>query len=114
MELSRRQQAALVAICDTFAPGLDGLPAASDAGVPEEIVGALERHPRKAEVRDVLRLLSAWEHAARPARRFSSLSQAERERVLRSWRDSSLARKRSAYKVLRKGVLHNYFGLPTY
>jgi long-chain-alcohol oxidase len=112
MELSRRQQAALVAICDTFAPGLDGLPAASEAGVPEEFVGALGRHPRKAEVRDILRLLSSWEHAARPPRRFSSLSQAERERVLRSWRDSSVARKRSAYKVLRKGVLHNYFGLP--
>ena len=58
MELSRRQQAALVAICDTFAPGLDGLPAASEAGVPEEFVGALERHPRESEVRDILRLLS--------------------------------------------------------
>ena len=88
------------------------MPAASEAGVPEEFVGALERHPRESEVRDILRLLSAWEHAARPLRRFSSLSQAEREVVLKSWRDSSLERKRSAYKVLRKGVLHNYFGLP--
>ena len=37
MELSRRQQAALVAICDTFAPGLDGLPSASEAGVPQRV-----------------------------------------------------------------------------
>jgi long-chain-alcohol oxidase len=112
MELSRRQRSALVAICDTFAPGLDGLPAASEAGVPDAIVGAFERHPRKAEAQEILRLLSLWEHAARPPRRFSSLPHAERERVLRSWRDSSLERKRSAYKVLRKGVLHHYFGLP--
>src|SRR5918994_4841609 len=112
MELSRRQQAALVAICDTFAPGLEGLPVASEAGVPDEIVGTFERHPRKGEVQEILRLLSAWEHAARPLRRFSSLPLAERERVLRSWRDSSLERKRSAYKVLRKAVLNHYFGLP--
>jgi choline dehydrogenase-like flavoprotein len=112
MELSRRQWSALVAICDTFAPGLDGLPAASEVGVPDAIVGAFERHPRKAEAQEILRLLSVWEHAARPLRRFSSLPHADRERVLRSWRDSSLERKRSAYKVLRKGVLHHYFGLP--
>jgi long-chain-alcohol oxidase len=112
MELSRRQRAALVAICDTFAPGLDGLPAASAAGVPDEVIGALERHPRRGEVQDILRLLSVWERAARPPRRFSSLSLTERERVLRAWRDSTIERKRSAYKVLRKAVLHHYFGLP--
>ena len=112
MELSRRQHAALVAICDTFAPGLDGLPPASEAGVPAAVVGAFERHPRKRELQEILRLLSVWEHAARPPRRFSSLPLAAREQVLRSWRDSSLERKRSAYKVLRKAVLHHYFGLP--
>src|SRR5687767_3048750 len=112
MELSRRQHAALVAICDTFAPGLDGLPPASETGVPEAIVGAFERHPRKRELQEILRLLSVWDHAARPPRRFSSLPLAAREQVLRSWRDSSLERKRAAYKVLRKGVLHHYFGLP--
>jgi long-chain-alcohol oxidase len=112
MELSRRQRAALESIADTFAPGLDGLPPASALGVPDAFVGVLERHPRRAEVREVLRLLSAWEYAAQPRRRFSRLPFAERERVLRSWRDSSLERKRSAYKVLRKGVLHHYFGLP--
>ena len=60
MELSRRQHAALVAICDTFAPGLDGLPSASESGVPEAIVGAFERHPRKRELQEILRLLSVW------------------------------------------------------
>jgi len=112
MELSRQQRTALVVICDTFAPGLDGLPAASEAGVPDAIVGAFERHPRRQELQEILRLLSVWEHAARPLRRFTSLSLPERELVLKSWRDSSLERKRSAYKVLRKAVLHHYFGLP--
>ena len=88
MELSRRQRAALASIADTFAPGLDGLPAASDLGVPEAFVEALDRHPRRAEVREILQLLSVWELAALPLRRFSSLHLAERERVLRSWRDS--------------------------
>jgi long-chain-alcohol oxidase len=112
MELSRRQRAALDAICDTFAPGLDGLPAASRARVPEAFVAAVARHPHPGERARILRLLSAWELAARPGRRFSRLSQPERERVLRTWRDSQNERRRSAYKVLRKGVLHHYFGMP--
>ena len=112
MELSRRQQAALVAICDTFAPGLDGLPSASELGVPDAFVGVLDRHPRKNEVHEILQLLSVWEYAARPPRRFSSLSASERETTLRAWRDSPLERKRSAFKVLRKGTLHHYYGLP--
>lgn len=112
MELSRRQRAALDAICDTFAPGLDGLPSAVELGVPDAFAAAIARHPREAERVRVLRLLSAWELAARPLRRFSTLPLDERERVLRAWRDSSLERRRSAYKVLRKGVLHHYFGLP--
>jgi choline dehydrogenase-like flavoprotein len=111
MVLSRRQRAALEAICDTFAPGLDGLPSATAIGVPDEIVAAFARHPRAAERDRVLRLLSAWELVARPPRRFSRLPLAERERVLRAWRDSSSEQKRSAYKVLRKGTLHHYFGL---
>jgi long-chain-alcohol oxidase len=112
MELSRRQRAALDAISDTFAPGLDGLPPASRAGVPDAFIAAVARNPRPAERARILRLLSAWELAARPGRRFSRLSQQEREHVLRAWRDSRHEQRRSAYKVLRKGVLHHYFGIP--
>lgn len=112
MELSRRQRAALDVICDTFAPGIDGLPAASSIGVADAFLDAVARHPRPAERTRILRLLSAWELAARPGRRFSRLSLAERERTLRAWRDSSIEQKRSAFKVLRKGILHHYYGLP--
>src|SRR6266850_7181064 len=112
MEFSRRQRAAIDAVCDTFAPGLDGLPSATELGVPESVLAAIARHPRVQERDRLLRLLSIWEYAARPLQRFSRLQQAEREAVLRAWRDSSLAERRSAYKTLRKAVLSHYFGSP--
>ncbi|HEV8687702.1 MAG TPA: FAD-dependent oxidoreductase [Gaiellaceae bacterium] len=112
MELSRRQRAALDAICDTFAPGLDGLPSATELGVPAFVIEAIARHPRVGERERVLRLLSVWQFAARPLRRFSRLPLAQREAVLRSWRDSRLAARRSAYKTFRKAVLSHYFGAP--
>lgn len=112
MRVTDRRRRALDAICDTFAPGLDGLPSASAMGVPEAVLGAIARHPRLRARNDFLKLLAIWELGARPGRRFSTLSLRERERVLRSWRDSRFERKRSAYKTLRKAVLHHYFGLP--
>ena len=112
MELTPRQRRALTDIADTFAPGVDGLPAASELGIADAFAAAIERNPRAAARRQILLLLSAWELAARPGRRFSSLPLAGRERVLRTWRDSASPRRRAAYKVLRKGVLHHYFGLP--
>jgi long-chain-alcohol oxidase len=110
--LSSRQRSALAAIADTFAPGVDGLPAASELGVPEAFAGAIDRSPRAQARRQIQLLLSGWELAARTGRRFSSQPLAERERTLRAWRDSESPRRRAAYKVLRKGVLHYYFGLP--
>lgn len=112
MELSPRQRRALAAIADTFAPGGEGLPAASAIGVPEAFAAAIGRNPRADARRQIALLLSAWELAAKPGRRFSALSLHEREGVLRAWRDSTSERRRSAYKVFRKGVLHHYFGLP--
>lgn len=112
MELNARQRRALTAIADTFAPGLDGLPAASALGVPDAVAAAIGLNPRAEARRRIGLLLSAWELAASPGRRFSALPLHERERVLRSWRDSASERRRTAYKVLRKGVLHYYFGLP--
>jgi choline dehydrogenase-like flavoprotein len=112
MEFSRRQRAAIDAVCDTFAPGLDGLPSATGLGVPASVMAAIARHPREAEREQLLRLLSIWEFAARPLRRFSRLPLAEREDALRAWRDSGLAARRSAYKTLRKAVLSHYFGSP--
>ena len=43
-------------------------------------------------------------------RHFTSLSQADRERVLLSWADSRVAQRRAAFQALRKGALLAYYG----
>src|SRR3712207_4660088 len=91
-----RQRAGLTAICDTFAPGGDGLPSASEHGVVDAIEQAVRANPRKAERRQVAQLMGLWDTRGITAlgggglERFSGLSQARREDVLRHWRDSRL------------------------
>ena len=109
MRVTARQRRALAAICDTFAPGLDGLPSASSLGVADEFLAALERHGTPAQRRELLLLLTLWDTVSP---RFSSRPHDRRERVLRAWRDSRSGRRRTAYKVFRKGALTHYFGLP--
>src|SRR4051812_50023921 len=58
---SSRQRAALTAICDTFAPGEDGLPSASEHGVVEAIEQAVGANPRKAERRQIAQLMGLWD-----------------------------------------------------
>ena len=43
-------------------------------------------------------------------RRFTSLAQDERERVLLSWADSRVVQRRAAFQALRKGTLLAYYG----
>ena len=115
--LSAKARAALDSICDTFAPGGDGLPSATELGVPEALLGLVGRNPRAAERRQVAQLLGVWDTrllgaiAGAGARRFSSLTQAEREAVLLSWADSRLVQRRAAFQALRKGVLLAYYGM---
>jgi long-chain-alcohol oxidase len=111
-----RARSALDAICDTFAPGGDGLPSATELGVPEALMALVERNPRAAERRQVSQLLGLWDARLLCAiagggwRRFSTLSQAERERVLLSWADSRVPQRRAAFQALRKGSLLAYYG----
>src|SRR5215212_8944158 len=114
--LSAKPRAALDAICDTFVPGGDGLPSATELGVPEALLGLVGRNPRAAERKQVGQLLGLWDTrllcaiAGGGVRRFSSLSQADRERVLLSWADSRVAQRRAAFQALRKGALLAYYG----
>ena len=84
--LSAKARAALDAICDTFAPGGDGLPSATEMGVPEALLGLVARNPRAAERKQVAQLLGLWDTApaVRDRRwrlaRFSSLSQDDASR----------------------------------
>src|SRR3954462_12298554 len=89
-----RQRASLTSIVDTFAPGGDGLPSASEHGVVDVIEEAVASNPREAERKQVAQLLGLWDTALLTAiggggiKRFSKHDQARREAILRSWRDS--------------------------
>jgi long-chain-alcohol oxidase len=114
--LSAKARAALDAICDTFVPGGEGLPSATELGVPEALLGVVARNPRAAERKQVAQLLGLWDTrllcaiAGGGVRRFSSLSQERREQVLLSWADSRLVQRRAAFQALRKGALLAYYG----
>src|SRR5215213_1663714 len=116
--LSPRGRRALDAICDTFAPGGDGLPSATELGVPEALLALVERNPRAAERRQVTQLLGLWDARLLCAiagggwGRFTTLSQAGRERVLLSWADSRVPQRRAAFQALRRGALLLYYMLP--
>src|SRR4051812_30803275 len=115
---SPRQRDALRAICDTFAPGGDGLPSASEHGVLDAIEQAVASNPRKAERRQVAQLMGLWDTRVLTAiggggfERFSSLSQARREDVLRSWRDSRAVQRRAVFQALRRAALLMYLMKP--
>jgi choline dehydrogenase-like flavoprotein len=115
-DLSTKARAALDAICDTFVPGGEGLPSATELGVPDTLLGLVERNPRAAERRQVGQLLGLWDTrllsaiAGGGVRRFTSLSQTDRERVLLAWADSRLPQRRAAFQALRKGALLAYYG----
>ncbi len=116
-QLNRRSRRALESICDTFAPGGAGLPSATELGVPDALLGLVERNPRAAERKQVGQLLGLWDTRLVTAvgggglRRFSGLSQSERETVLLSWADSRAPQRRAAFQALRKGTLLAYYGM---
>ena len=118
MDLSSRQQRALEAICDTFAPGTNGVPSGSRAGVPDALIGAVAMNPREAERKQVAQLLSLWDTRLLTAvgggglAHFSDLSPERREQVLLSWCDSRLSQRRAAFQALRKGALLFYYMVP--
>jgi long-chain-alcohol oxidase len=95
VRLSSRRQAALAAICNTFAPG------SASRGAPEAIADVVAANPRASERAQLSLLLSLF-----AARRFAALPQERREAVLRSWCDSLIPQRRAAFQGLRKGALH--------
>src|SRR5580692_4722071 len=120
MNLTPRQQLALQSICDTFAPAStqDGWPSACGLGIPAAIAKALDFNPRSRERAQFLQLLDLWDshlHSLLTAGRwaaFSSLPMEERIRVLLSWADSGLSRRRTAFQALRKAIGFLYVILP--
>ncbi|MDP9338937.1 MAG: FAD-dependent oxidoreductase [Acidobacteriota bacterium] len=118
MKLTPRQHHALKSICDTFAPHADGWPSASQLGVTEAIATAMDFNPRVGDRKQFLQLLNIWDshlHAlfsVGKISRFSALPQEDRVRVLLSWAESGIGRRRAAFQALRKAVSYLYVMLP--
>jgi len=114
--LSSKSRQGLEAICDTFAPGGDGIPSATEIGVPDALLGTVDLNPRRSERRQFASLMRLWDTPALTAlgggglRRFSELRPEERERVLLSWADSRSPQRRAVFQGLRKGILLSYYG----
>ena len=106
LAVSPGARAALDTIADTFAPGGEGLPAATEIGVPEAILQAIGGNPSEAEREGFAGLLDGWDPE------FPGLSQEKREQMLLSWADSDDPMQRTAFQALRKGILLSYYTLP--
>jgi long-chain-alcohol oxidase len=118
MELTPRQRRALDSIVETFCPSGDGFPTPQELGVTEALLGAINLNPREPEKKQLAMLLGLWDShllgllGGAGLKRFSRLSQPEREQVLLAWADSQLPQRRAVFQALRKGVLLFYYMLP--
>ncbi|WP_067688560.1 GMC family oxidoreductase [Nocardia jejuensis] len=115
MEPTAGQRAALGMICDTFLPG-DGrrLPSATELGAVETIFQILGRNPREAERKQLATLLGLWDSrltgllTGNGPRKFSTLSQEQREKALLRLGDSGLAPVRAIFQALKGAALLAY------
>jgi long-chain-alcohol oxidase len=106
IQLSEDARASLDAICDTFVPGENGLPAATEIGVPDVILGAMGANP-SADARDGFAgLIEGWDSG------FASLPKEEREQALLVWCDSDDVMQRAAFQALRKLTMVMYYTIP--
>lgn len=114
LTLTGKARQALDSICDSFAPGGNGLPSATERGVPEAIIMAVGSNPSELEKEGFAGLLDAWDTqlAGTEQAPFSSLSQEERERTLLAFADADDVQARAAFQALRKGILLSYYCLP--
>jgi long-chain-alcohol oxidase len=114
LTISGKARRALDSICDTFVPGEDGLPSATELGVPEAILMAVGSNPSQAEQEQFAGLLEAWDTGLGGTEQspFSAGSQPDRERTLLAWADAADVGQRAAFQALRKGILLSYYCLP--
>ncbi|WP_430647811.1 GMC family oxidoreductase N-terminal domain-containing protein [Agromyces sp. GXS1127] len=119
MNLTDTQRAALASICDTFAPGDgNGIPSASAIGAVAIAEGMAAHNPRKSETQQLTRILSLWNtrmwgmFLGIGPRRFSQLSQAQREAALIALSDSDSSLKRAMFQSLKGAATLSYYLAP--
>lgn len=115
MTFSQRQVRAMGLIADTFAAGGPGVPPPTAVGSHELALEIAAANPRAGEVRQLKGLLDLWDTRSlglaltgRP-RRFSQMSQHEREQVLLSLSDSRVGAKRALFQGLKTASLLPYY-----
>lgn len=120
MQLTLRQKHALESICETLLPKAEGWPSAVEMGVPEALAEALEFNPRTRDRAQFLNLLDVWNsklHAFLTVgeyANFSELDEASRRKILLSWADSTLGKRRAAFQAFRKAIGFLYVMLPEF
>ncbi len=118
MNFTPRQQRALESICETFLPPADGWPSALELGIPEAIAAAMDFNPRPKDRAQLLQLLDLWDSSLHGLftighlKSFSHLCQEDRVRVMLSWADSGIGKRRAAFQALRKAVGFLHVMLP--
>jgi choline dehydrogenase-like flavoprotein len=111
------QRTALRTIADTLAPGSDGIPSASELGVPQAFLDLLDLHVPETDRRQLAMVLRGWDRLAPLAggvgiRPFSRLAPDERARVLVALCDSPVPQLRTVFQLLRKALLGLYYMTP--
>src|ERR1700756_2620642 len=118
MRLTSHQKQALESICETFHPRSEGWPSAVELGVPDALAEALESNPRARSRAQFSNLLDVWDSKLHPFfavgeyENFSKLKRDIREKILRSWADSSLQKRRAAFQALRRAIGFLYVAVP--
>jgi choline dehydrogenase-like flavoprotein len=118
LELTLRQKSALENIGETFLPRAEGWPSALESEIPQAIAQAMDSNPRSNAGKEFLQLLDLWDsplHSLLTVGRlksFSSLPQEDRIRILLTWADSSIGKRRAAFQALRKAIGFLYVMLP--
>ncbi len=116
MALAPTETRVLKSVCDTLFPSLPDESAfyhrsGSDLSVDEMLADSVQNSMQPGNAKDFRRVLAVIDSplynlllTGRPVR-FSRLDPSDRERYLASWRDSSLALKRTAFQALKRLTL---------
>ena len=115
--LSAREYAILTTLAEALCPGGEGLPTVAEVDVAGKVDLLLSRmHPAAAaEFQQVLGLIEsplAGLFLQGQLRPFSQCDLAERTRILKGWKSSTLSLRRTVYKAISGLVISSYWSDP--